>query len=38
VLSYTAVGADQQEARRLAYLGLERISLPGMPYRQEIAA
>jgi phosphoribosylamine--glycine ligase len=38
VLICTAVGADQQEARRLAYLGLERISFPGMRYRQDIAA
>jgi phosphoribosylamine--glycine ligase len=38
VLICTAVGADPQEARRLAYLGLARISFPGMRYRQDIAA
>jgi len=38
VLICTAVGPDQESARRQAYSGLAAISFPGMRYRQDIGA
>lgn len=37
VLSVVALGADLAEARRLAYAGVERITLPGSHHRTDIA-
>jgi phosphoribosylamine--glycine ligase len=38
VLICTAVGEDQESARKRAYLGLGAISFPGMRYRLDIGA
>jgi phosphoribosylamine--glycine ligase len=38
VLICTAIGEDQEDARRKAYSGLATISFSGMRYRQDIGA
>jgi phosphoribosylamine--glycine ligase len=38
VLNVTALGKDLEEAREIAYRGVERISMPGMQFRRDIAA